>query len=83
MFAVLPKNRTKSIKFRDLIIKNSISGGRVVLQLVVGERHAGVVVVGAADHELARVLVQRELVEPHRTHEGNVGCLMKKIILRT
>ena len=63
--------------FSHLVIQDGVSGWGVVLKLVIGEGHPGVVIVGAAHHKLAGVLVQRKLVEPHRTHERYVSGLDK------
>ena len=60
-----------------LIVEDGIAGGGIVFQLFVGEDHPLVVVVGAPDQKLARVLVERKLVEPHRAHERHVRGLQR------
>lgn len=66
----------KSFKtFYYLVIEDGVARGRVVIQLVVVESHACIVVIGRAYHELAGVLVQGKFVEAHRAHEGDLGVL--------
>jgi len=71
------------VSYSYLIIKDGVPSRGVILQLLVGEGHPLVVVVGAAHQELAGVLVQRKLVEPHRAHEGYMGGLNKKCCLNS
>ena len=62
-----------------LIVEDGGALSRLVVEDVVGEGHARVVVVDGADAELADVLVQRELVEAHRAHERDVRRLQGKV----
>ena len=58
-----------------LVVEDGGALSRLVVEDVVGEGHAGVVVVDGADAELADVLVQGKLVEAHRAHERDVRRL--------
>ena len=61
-----------------LVVEDGGALSRLVVEDVVGEGHARVVVVDGADAKLADVLVQRELVEAHRAHERDVRRLERK-----
>ena len=58
-----------------LVVEDGGALSRLVVEDVVGEGHARVVVVDGAHAELADVLVQGKLVEAHRAHEGDVSRL--------
>ena len=61
-----------------LVVQDGGARGKVVREQVVGEGHPRVVVVDAAHAKLADVLVEREAVESHGTHERYVGRLRRR-----